>query len=201
MLRRRHPAPPSRDRPAPRAGRPAGQDARAGRDRVAGGRARPPRRCPRLRRVQRAARGVRGRDRRARRGTPRARARRVRLGGGPRGRGRRDVLPATAPRSRDRWVLRGDAEAPEIVFPARMLIDVILPQLGESVAEGTISKWLVREGDVVAKDQPLVSIATDKADSDLPAPAAGRVVKLLAAEGQVVAVKAVLAQIDDAAQG
>jgi len=81
-----------------------------------------------------------------------------------------------------------------------MLIDVILPQLGESVAEGTISKWLVREGDVVAKDQPLVSIATDKADSDLPAPAAGRIAKLLVAEGQVVPVKAVLAQIDDAAQ-
>ena len=81
-----------------------------------------------------------------------------------------------------------------------MLIDVTLPQLGESVAEGTISKWLVREGDLVAKDQPLVSIATDKADSDLPAPAAGRVAKLLAAEGQVVAVKALLAQIDDSAQ-
>jgi 2-oxoglutarate dehydrogenase E2 component (dihydrolipoamide succinyltransferase) len=82
-----------------------------------------------------------------------------------------------------------------------MIIDVLLPQLGESVAEGTISKWLVREGDVVVKDQPLVSIATDKADSDLPAPAAGRITKLLAAEGQVVPVKAVLAQIDDAAQG
>jgi pyruvate/2-oxoglutarate dehydrogenase complex dihydrolipoamide acyltransferase (E2) component len=67
-----------------------------------------------------------------------------------------------------------------------MLIDVTVPQLGESVAEGTISKWLVREGDVVKKDQPLVSIATDKADSDLPAPAGGRVTKLLAAEGQVV---------------
>jgi len=78
-----------------------------------------------------------------------------------------------------------------------MLIDVTLPQLGESVNEGTISKWLVREGDVVKKDQALVSIATDKADSELPAPAAGRVTKLLAAEGQIVPVKTVIAQIDD----
>jgi 2-oxoglutarate dehydrogenase E2 component (dihydrolipoamide succinyltransferase) len=80
-----------------------------------------------------------------------------------------------------------------------MLIDVTLPQLGESVAEGTISKWLVREGDVVRKDQPIVSIATDKADSDLPAPTAGRVAKLLASEGQVVPVKAVIAQIEEGA--
>src|SRR5215469_15475157 len=80
-----------------------------------------------------------------------------------------------------------------------MLIDVILPQLGESVSEGTISKWLVREGDVVKKDQPIVSIATDKADSDLPAPAGGRVAKLLASEGQSVPVRAVIAQIDESA--
>jgi 2-oxoglutarate dehydrogenase E2 component (dihydrolipoamide succinyltransferase) len=80
-----------------------------------------------------------------------------------------------------------------------MIVDVILPQLGESVTEGTVSKWLVREGDVVKKDQPLVSIATDKADSDLPSPATGRVAKILAAEGQVVAVKTVLARIDEAA--
>ncbi|MDP9003124.1 MAG: 2-oxo acid dehydrogenase subunit E2 [Myxococcota bacterium] len=72
-----------------------------------------------------------------------------------------------------------------------------LPQLGESVAEGTISKWLVREGDLVKKDQPIVSIATDKADSELPAPVGGRVAKLLAAEGQVVAVKTVIAQIEE----
>jgi 2-oxoglutarate dehydrogenase E2 component (dihydrolipoamide succinyltransferase) len=78
-----------------------------------------------------------------------------------------------------------------------MLIDVILPQLGESVNEGTISKWLVREGDVVKKDQALVSIATDKADSELPAPAAGRVTKLLAVEGQVVPVKTIIAQIEE----
>jgi 2-oxoglutarate dehydrogenase E2 component (dihydrolipoamide succinyltransferase) len=82
-----------------------------------------------------------------------------------------------------------------------MLIDVILPQLGESVAEGTISKWLVREGDVVKKDQPIVSIATDKADSDLPAPSAGRVAKLLATEGQVVPVKTVIAQIEEGVGG
>jgi pyruvate/2-oxoglutarate dehydrogenase complex dihydrolipoamide acyltransferase (E2) component len=78
-----------------------------------------------------------------------------------------------------------------------MLIDVTLPQLGESVAEGTISKWLVREGDAVRKDQPLVSIATDKADSELPAPVGGRIAKLLAVEGSVVPVKTVIAQIDE----
>jgi 2-oxoglutarate dehydrogenase E2 component (dihydrolipoamide succinyltransferase) len=81
-----------------------------------------------------------------------------------------------------------------------MVIDVTMPQLGESVSEGTISKWRVREGDVVQKDQPLVEIATDKADSELPAPHGGRVVKILAAEGEVVAVKAVLCQIDDSVQ-
>jgi 2-oxoglutarate dehydrogenase E2 component (dihydrolipoamide succinyltransferase) len=80
-----------------------------------------------------------------------------------------------------------------------MLIDVTLPQLGESVAEGTIAKWLVREGDAVQKDQPLVSIATDKADSELPSPVSGRVTKLLAAEGSVVPVKTVIAQIDEGA--
>jgi 2-oxoglutarate dehydrogenase E2 component (dihydrolipoamide succinyltransferase) len=78
-----------------------------------------------------------------------------------------------------------------------MLIDVTMPQLGESVSEGTITKWLVREGDVVKKDQGLLEIATDKADSELPAPVAGRVAKLLAKEGDVVAVKSIVCQIDE----
>ncbi len=82
-----------------------------------------------------------------------------------------------------------------------MLVDVTLPQLGESVSEGTISKWLVREGDTVAKDQPLVSIATDKADSEVPSPVAGRVAKLFAREGQVVAAKTVIAQVEQGAIG
>ncbi len=80
------------------------------------------------------------------------------------------------------------------------MIDVILPQLGESVSEGTISKWLVREGEVVKKDQALASIATDKADSELPAPAGGRITKLLVSEGDVVAVKTVIARIDESVQ-
>jgi 2-oxoglutarate dehydrogenase E2 component (dihydrolipoamide succinyltransferase) len=82
-----------------------------------------------------------------------------------------------------------------------MIVDVTLPQLGESVSEGTISKWFVREGDVVTKDQPLVSIATDKADSDLPAPVGGRITKLLVAEGDVVPVKTVIARIEEGAAG
>jgi 2-oxoglutarate dehydrogenase E2 component (dihydrolipoamide succinyltransferase) len=79
------------------------------------------------------------------------------------------------------------------------MIDVTVPQLGESVTEGTISKWRVKEGDVVTKDQPLADIATDKADSELPAPAAGRVVKLLAKEGDVVPVRTVICQLDETA--
>jgi 2-oxoglutarate dehydrogenase E2 component (dihydrolipoamide succinyltransferase) len=82
-----------------------------------------------------------------------------------------------------------------------MLVDVILPQLGESVSEGTVSKWLVREGDLVQKDQSLVSIATDKADSEIPAPTSGRIAKLLASEGQVVPVRTVIAQIEEGATG
>jgi 2-oxoglutarate dehydrogenase E2 component (dihydrolipoamide succinyltransferase) len=77
------------------------------------------------------------------------------------------------------------------------MIDVQVPQLGESVTEGTITKWLVKEGDVVAKDQPIVEIATDKADSELPAPSAGRIVKLLAKEGDVVPVRTVICQLDE----
>lgn len=80
-----------------------------------------------------------------------------------------------------------------------MVIDVKMPQLGESVSEGTVTKWLVREGDVIQKDQPLLEVATDKADTEVPAPAAGRVVKLLVSENDVVPVHSVLLQLDDSA--
>jgi 2-oxoglutarate dehydrogenase E2 component (dihydrolipoamide succinyltransferase) len=80
-----------------------------------------------------------------------------------------------------------------------MAIDVPLPQLGESVTEGTLTKWLVREGDVVQKDQPILVISTDKADAEVPAPVSGRVTRLLAKEGDVIPVKTVLAQIEEGA--
>src|SRR6476620_10298127 len=77
------------------------------------------------------------------------------------------------------------------------MIDVQVPQLGESVTEGTITKWLVKEGDVVVKDQAIAEIATDKADSELPAPAGGRIAKLLAKEGDVVPVRTVICKLDE----
>ncbi|QQR90098.1 MAG: 2-oxo acid dehydrogenase subunit E2 [Myxococcales bacterium] len=76
-----------------------------------------------------------------------------------------------------------------------------MPQLGESVFEGTIGKWLVSEGDFVEKDQALVEVLTDKADSELPAPASGVVVKINAQEGDTVAVGDALCEIDENAKG
>lgn len=79
------------------------------------------------------------------------------------------------------------------------MIDVVMPQLGESVAEGTVTKWLVREGDQVERQQPLVVVSTDKADTEVSATAAGRIVKLVAREGQTLASGSLLCSIDEAA--
>jgi 2-oxoglutarate dehydrogenase E2 component (dihydrolipoamide succinyltransferase) len=77
---------------------------------------------------------------------------------------------------------------------------VTMPQLGESVVEGTIGKWLVSVGQSVEKDQPLVEILTDKADSELPAPVAGVVTELLASEDDIVAVGDPICEIDESAE-
>ncbi len=82
-----------------------------------------------------------------------------------------------------------------------MAIDVTMPQMGESVVEGTIAKWLVKEGDVVVEDQPLVEISTDKVDTEIPSPGAGRIAKIVAAEGQTLPVGATLAVIEPARRG
>lgn len=79
-----------------------------------------------------------------------------------------------------------------------MLLPVLLPELGESVLEATVAKWLVKEGDVVERDQPLVEVTTDKVDAEIPAPEAGVVVGLLVAEGETVAVGTELVTIDPA---
>jgi len=77
-----------------------------------------------------------------------------------------------------------------------MSINVVMPSLGESVIEGTVTKWLVREGDTVTREQSVVSVATDKADSDVPAPQAGKIVKILVAEGATVKVGDPLCELE-----
>ncbi len=77
-----------------------------------------------------------------------------------------------------------------------MSITVELPSLGESVFEGTVSRWLVSEGEMVEVDQPIVEVTTDKVDAEIPAPAAGVIEQILVSEGDVVEVGAVLARID-----
>ena len=77
-----------------------------------------------------------------------------------------------------------------------MLIDVVMPQLGESVVEGVVVKWLVEAGELVAKDQPLLEISTDKVDAEIPSPSAGRVAQILVKPGETVPIQAVLARLE-----
>jgi len=76
-----------------------------------------------------------------------------------------------------------------------MLTNVIMPQLGESVVEGTLSKWLKKEGDPVNEFEPLMEVNTDKVDTEIPAPASGVVLKLLVPEGTTVKAGTLLAVI------
>jgi len=77
-----------------------------------------------------------------------------------------------------------------------MPVDVIMPQMGESVAEGTILKWLVHEGERVVKEQPIVEISTDKIDTEVPSPVTGILTKILHPEGKTLPVQTVIAQIE-----
>jgi pyruvate dehydrogenase E2 component (dihydrolipoamide acetyltransferase) len=82
-----------------------------------------------------------------------------------------------------------------------MSTDVVMPQMGESIAEGTITKWLVSVGETVERDQPLFEISTDKVDAEIPSPAAGTLVEVLYPAGSTVAVQAVVARISGAGEG
>lgn len=83
-----------------------------------------------------------------------------------------------------------------------MKIDVVMPQMGESITEGTIAKWLKKEGEKVERDEAILEITTDKIDSEIPAPESGILTRILHQEGETVQVGTVLAQLDtEAAQG
>jgi pyruvate dehydrogenase E2 component (dihydrolipoamide acetyltransferase) len=77
------------------------------------------------------------------------------------------------------------------------MIDVVMPQMGESIVEGTLTKWLKKPGDRVERDEPLFEISTDKVDTEIPSPAAGVLAATLAEEGQTVAINTVVAKIDE----
>jgi 2-oxoglutarate dehydrogenase E2 component (dihydrolipoamide succinyltransferase) len=77
-----------------------------------------------------------------------------------------------------------------------MSLEVTMPQMGESVVEGTVTKWLVKEGEQVSEDQPLCEISTDKVDTEIPSPGSGIIARLLASEGQTLPVGAALAVIE-----
>ena len=76
-----------------------------------------------------------------------------------------------------------------------MAVDVVMPQMGESIAEGTVSRWMKKVGDRVNRDEPLLEISTDKVDAEIPSPASGVLSEILAKEGETVAVNAVVARI------
>lgn len=81
-----------------------------------------------------------------------------------------------------------------------MPIDVVMPQLGESIAEGTIVRWLKKVGDTVQRDEPLLEISTDKVDAEIPSTAAGTLIAILANEGDTIAVNSVIAQLGEAGE-
>ena len=79
-----------------------------------------------------------------------------------------------------------------------MAVDVIMPQMGESIFEGTITKWLKKPGDKIERDEPLFEISTDKVDAEIPSPSAGVLKEIKVSEGQTVPIQTVVALIDAA---
>src|SRR6478609_4769580 len=79
-----------------------------------------------------------------------------------------------------------------------MATDVVMPQMGESIAEGTIVRWIKKVGDAVERDEPLFEISTDKVDAEIPSPAAGVLSEINVKEGETVPVNSVVAVIGEA---
>ncbi len=77
------------------------------------------------------------------------------------------------------------------------MTDVVMPQMGESIVEGTLTKWLKKAGESVERDEPLFEISTDKVDTEIPAPASGVLTEVLVQEGQTVQVNAIVARIGE----
>src|ERR1700693_3538206 len=77
------------------------------------------------------------------------------------------------------------------------LTDVVMPKMGESIVEGTLTKWLKKAGEHVDRDEPLFEISTDKVDTEIPSPAAGVLKEVLVEEGKTVAISTVVGRIEE----
>jgi pyruvate dehydrogenase E2 component (dihydrolipoamide acetyltransferase) len=82
-----------------------------------------------------------------------------------------------------------------------MAVDIVMPQMGESIFEGTITKWLKKPGDKVERDEPLFEISTDKVDAEIPSPSAGVLKEIKVGEGQTVPIQTIVGVIDAAGSG
>src|SRR3981081_4694186 len=79
-----------------------------------------------------------------------------------------------------------------------MAVDIVMPQMGESIFEGTITKWLKKPGDKVERDEPVFEISTDKVDAEIPSPSAGVLKEIKIAEWQTVPIQTIVAVMDGA---
>ena len=79
------------------------------------------------------------------------------------------------------------------------MTDVVMPQMGESIVEGTLTKWLKKPGETVERDEPLFEISTDKVDTEIPSPVAGTLGEILVQEGTTVGINTVVGRISDGA--
>ena len=109
--------------------------------------------------------------------------------GGPR------AVKSVAAKREDKQTDAAAAEAASEPAPSSSQTDVIMPQMGESIFEGTITKWLRKAGDAVRKDEPLFEISTDKVDAEIPAPVSGVLTEIKVPEGETVQVNTVVAVI------
>ena len=77
------------------------------------------------------------------------------------------------------------------------MADILMPQMGESIVEGTLTRWLKKVGDPVERDEPLFEISTDKVDTEIPSPVAGVLSEVLVEEGKTVGINTVVARVQE----
>src|SRR5436305_7162635 len=90
-----------------------------------------------------------------------------------------------------------DGPPPTFTKERTEMTDVVMPQMCESIVEGTLTKWLKKPGERVERDEPLFEISTDKVDTEIPSPAAGTLAEVLIEEGKTVGINTIVARIDE----